>query len=182
VRTLAGALLTTYAERATSIAELVGEPRFRGLDVAEVNAAGRMHPYLAALPGLSYVEYPEEDVQALSWAAGSFDLLLTSETLEHVPDLDAALRETRRVLRPGGRHVLTVPVDPRLTATSSRSGLPPQHHGRGGGPFSLVTRKTDLLAHWDIGADFAERVAAAGFDVETVGSGVDVVFVATARA
>jgi SAM-dependent methyltransferase len=181
VRSLAGALLGLYADGATSIAELVGEGRFRDLAVAEINAAGRMHPFLAAHPGLTYVEYPEEDVQALSWPDGSFDLVLTSETLEHVPDLDAALRETRRVLRPGGRHVLTVPVDPRLALTRSRAGLPAQHHGRGGGPFALVTRKTDLLAHWDIGCDFADRLRAAGFEPEEIGSGVEVVYAAVAR-
>ena len=40
-----------------------------------------------------------------------FDLVLTSETLEHVPDPRLALRETLRVLRPGGRHVFTVPLE-----------------------------------------------------------------------
>jgi SAM-dependent methyltransferase len=181
VRSLAAALLILYAERAASIAELVDEIGFRALHVAEINAAGRMHPFLAGLPRLTYVEYPEEDIQSLSWPDACFDLILTSETLEHVPDLDAALRETRRVLRPGGRHVLTVPVDPRLATTRSRNGLPPQHHGRGGGPFALVTRKTNLLAHWDVGLDFAARLEAAGFEPETIGEGVDVVFAPTAR-
>ena len=42
--------------------------------------------------------------------------MLTSETLEHVPDLDAALGEIRRVLVPGGRHIFTVPLLPRTRA------------------------------------------------------------------
>lgn len=181
VRALADALLRLYAVSARSVAELVREESFRGLRVAEVNAAGRMHPYLAGLPHLAYREYPEVDLQALSWPDASFDLVLTSETLEHVPDLPAALRESRRVLRMGGRHVLTVPVDPRRATTRSRAGLPPQHHGRGGGPFALVTRKTDLLAHWDVGTDVPDLLRAAGFEPDVIGEGVEVVYAATAR-
>jgi SAM-dependent methyltransferase len=181
VRLLADALLRLYGVGARSVARLVDQEPFRSLDVAEVNAAGRMHPFLSRLPRLTYVEYPEEDVQALSWADGSYDLVLTSETLEHVPDLHAALRETRRVLRPGGRHVFTVPVDGRLETTCSRNGLDPQHHGRGGGPFALVTRKADMLAHWDIGRDMPRLLESAGFEVEATGAEADGVYAATAR-
>lgn len=181
VRLLATALLSLYATHARSIPELVAEEAFRGLDVAEVNAVGRMHPYLASHPRLTSVEYPEQDLQRLTWPDASFDLLLTSDTLEHVPDLDAALREIRRVLRPGGKHVFTVPVDPRLTATRARASLPEQHHGRGGGPYALVTRKVDYLAHWDVALDLPERMLAAGFETEALGEGVDGIYAATAR-
>ncbi len=181
VRLLADALLQLYGEGAVSVAELVAEARFRSLRVAEINAAGRMHPFLAAHPGLTYVEYPEEDVQALSWPDSSYDLVLTSETLEHVPDLHGALQEIRRVLRPGGRHVFTVPVDRRLAETRSRAGLPPQHHGRGGGPFALVTRRADMLAHWDIGTDVPRLLREAGFEPEPLGLDADGVYAATAR-
>lgn len=180
VRLLADALVALYASSGASIAELVREEGFRMLRVAEINAAGRMHPFLAEHPRLTYVEYPEEDVQALSWPDASFDLVLTSETLEHVPDLHRALLELRRVLRPGGRHVFTVPVDPRLDRTRSRVGRPPQHHGRGGGPFALVTRRADMLAHWDIGRDVPHLLRAAGFTPEPAGSPDDGVYVATA--
>ena len=183
-RLLADALLRLYADAARSVPELVAEERFRGLDVAEVNAVGRMHQFLESLPRLTYVEYPEQDLQALTWPDASFDLVLTSDTLEHVPDLDRALHEIRRVLRQGGRHVFTVPIDPRLPATRSRAGLPPQHHGRGGGPFALVTRKADMLAHWDVAPDLEERLRAAGFEAEALGDGgdgVDGVYSATAR-
>ncbi len=179
VRRIASVLVDLYAERATTLAELVREDAFRALRIAEINSIGRMHPFLAETPGLTHVEYPEEDIQALSWEDGCYDLVLTSETLEHVPDPHLALRETYRVLRPGGRHVFTVPVDPSLAATRSRSSLPPEHHGRGGGPFGLVTRRTDMLVHTDFGSDLSEVVRAAGFEVDTRGQGMDLVVVAT---
>jgi SAM-dependent methyltransferase len=179
VRRLARVLVELYAEGATTLSELVREDAFRELRIAEINSIGRMHPFLAEAPGLTHVEYPEEDIQALTWDDESFDLVLTSETLEHVPDPYRALRETHRVLRPGGRHVFTVPVDVSLATSRSRSALPPEHHGRGGGPFGLVTRRADMLVHTDFGRDLPELVRAAGFDVETDGDGMELVVIAT---
>ena len=45
---------------------------------------------------------------------GSYDTVLCSEVLEHVADPAAALAEIRRVLKPGGQLVLTVPFLGRL--------------------------------------------------------------------
>ena len=44
----------------------------------------------------------------------TFDLVLISEVLEHVPDTAHLLLEVRRVLRPGGRLLVTVPDHRRL--------------------------------------------------------------------
>ena len=150
-------------------------------DILELNAIGRMHAVLARLPRLTYAEYPGEDVTALSYVDASFDLVLTSDTLEHVADPMQGLREIHRVLRPGGRHVFTVPIDPRLDTSRSRDGGPQEHHGRGGGPFALVTRKADMLAHTDFGTDLPEWLDRAGFACDVYGSGIDSVFAATAR-
>jgi SAM-dependent methyltransferase len=49
------------------------------------------------------------DVQALPFADESFDRVLMSEVLEHLPDDRAALHEARRVLRPGGILAISVP-------------------------------------------------------------------------
>lgn len=49
------------------------------------------------------------DATRLAFADDTFDAVICSEVLEHLPDYDAALREIRRVLRPGGRLCVTVP-------------------------------------------------------------------------
>jgi SAM-dependent methyltransferase len=46
----------------------------------------------------------------------SVDLVWCSEVLEHVADTAYLLLEVRRVLRPGGRLLVTVPRSGRLTA------------------------------------------------------------------
>ena len=45
----------------------------------------------------------------LPFPDGSFDRVIASEVLEHVPDDRGAMRELARVLRPGGRMAVTVP-------------------------------------------------------------------------
>jgi SAM-dependent methyltransferase len=176
VRGLAAVLLELYSEQSGSIAELVEEELFRSLDVAEINSIGRMHAFLEPLERLTFVEYPQEDVQALSFPDASFDLVLTSDTMEHVEDPMRGFRELRRVLRPGGRHVFTVPLSPARAHTTPRAGLPAEHHGRGGGPYALVSRRADMLAHTDFGADLPELLVEAGFETTVHGAGMEVVF------
>jgi SAM-dependent methyltransferase len=45
------------------------------------------------------------DAQAIPFQTGSFDLVVANHMLYHVPDIQQAAREIRRVLRPGGRLV-----------------------------------------------------------------------------
>jgi len=45
----------------------------------------------------------------LPFAAASFDTLVLSEVVEHLEDIEAAFAEVRRVLRPGGRVLVSVP-------------------------------------------------------------------------
>jgi len=49
------------------------------------------------------------DAQNLPFADASFDIVISCETIEHVPDAQSAVREMYRVARPGGRLFLTTP-------------------------------------------------------------------------
>jgi SAM-dependent methyltransferase len=77
--------------------------RYRAIDVA---VAGEAFGY--DLPDTEYFEGDRWPVQD-----ASVDVVLATETLEHVPEPSVFLAEARRVLRPGGRIVLTVPFAAR---------------------------------------------------------------------
>lgn len=60
-------------------------------------------------PGLSCTSV-NGDGTRLPFTDGSFDRIIASEVMEHVPDDTAALDELTRVLRPGGTMAITVPA------------------------------------------------------------------------
>lgn len=49
------------------------------------------------------------DAQSLPFAENSFDVVVSCETIEHLPQVQAALSDLYRVTRPGGRLFLTTP-------------------------------------------------------------------------
>jgi SAM-dependent methyltransferase len=51
------------------------------------------------------VEGRVADAESLPYADGSFDLVVGHAVLHHIPDVELALREVLRVLKPGGRFV-----------------------------------------------------------------------------
>lgn len=53
-------------------------------------------------------------VEELPWADETFDLITCLDVIEHTPDDRRTLAELRRVTRPGGHLVVTVPAYPRL--------------------------------------------------------------------
>ncbi len=59
-------------------------------------------PLSAALPHLERASLVRCDAVRLPFPENSFDAVLSSDFLEHVPDLRAVVAEAARVLRPGG--------------------------------------------------------------------------------
>jgi ubiquinone/menaquinone biosynthesis C-methylase UbiE len=89
------------------VASLIRASRLVGADVSQV-ALDRARRRLPEAE-LVLVE-PDEP---LPFADNAFDLVTAIETLEHVRDVQLALSEIRRVLRPGGRLALTTPASAR---------------------------------------------------------------------
>ena len=53
------------------------------------------------------VEFVQGDAEALQFADGTFDVVISCECMEHVPHPPVMARELARVLKPGGRFLLT---------------------------------------------------------------------------
>lgn len=85
------------------------------------------------------------DAMALPVASESIDCVVALDNLEHVEDDERALREIRRVLRPGGAFLFTVPAFMALW----------RHHDVMYGHFRRYTKR-----------DFSARVERAGLLIE----------------
>lgn len=142
-------------------------PRFLGSEYAPDEAAAQA---LWPVPAVDITRSPFPDA--------SFDVVLTNEVLEHIPDLMAGLRDTARILAPGGQLIGTCPFNFGAEATEIRARLtpsgiehlhPPEYHGNPVDPEggSLVFQ----IPGWDILAMCRE----AGF------SAAQMVFIGSAR-
>ena len=60
-------------------------------------------------PGQSKNGIRCEDLENLTFANESVDLVVTQDVFEHIPDAGRAFAEIARTLKPGGAHVFTVP-------------------------------------------------------------------------
>nr|WP_278254181.1 methyltransferase domain-containing protein [Sphingobium sp. BYY-5] len=95
-----------------------------------------------------------------------YDIFYASHVMEHVPDDRAVLRNIHRALKPGGEAWLIVPLWDKSTEDGSFD-IPPRERERRFGQWDHVRQ---------YGPDFADRIRAAGFDLEEVDvSSIDVV-------
>lgn len=69
-------------------------------DAYAIGHVGRTYPRLAAVRG---------NLVALPFGPGSYDVVVSLQTIEHLWDQDAFLAECRQVLRPTGRLILSTP-------------------------------------------------------------------------
>ena len=163
-----------------SLTELFTDKEFLKLRIAEINACGALHAYLSAHPNHYYSEWFDgiepgevhdsvrcEDLQRLSYPDGYFDIILTSETIEHVPDPDNAWHEIHRALKVGGYHIFTIPVIPSRKESVTRAKildskredyLEPAYHG--------VWGDESMFVYTDFGMGVVEKLDAIGLKTQ----------------
>ena len=154
--------------------------RFTVQSCYEMSTYGATLDYLAAtFPTVTTSEYHpgvppgevvdgirNEDVQQLSFADASFDVVTCNQVFEHVPDDVQGYAECYRVLRPGGALIFSIPMS-RAAVTRQAASIvdgeivhhmtPEYHDSRLGGPNTAL-----VFWHHSIN-DICERVERAGF-------------------
>jgi GT2 family glycosyltransferase/SAM-dependent methyltransferase len=127
--------------------------------VVEVAPMRGFEALLTLQPALDYTSFDLErhamergDITAMKYPTASTDWFICFHVLEHIPDDQAALREIRRVLKPGGSAVLQVPVDWQADKTREYDAPDPREVGH-------------VRCY---GSDFGDRLTTAGFEVRSV--------------
>lgn len=152
---IAKAIVDSYGFSGT-LEEFVRSEAAANLKVLEINEAGRLSPVLRVLPHHQLAAYPSYDMMKLAFDNNSWDLVLHSDTLEHVEEPVHALTECRRILKKNGRCIFTIPVIVDRISRS-RAGLSASYHG-----FPDVDDK-NCLVYTEFGMDFWKYVLKAGF-------------------
>jgi len=152
---LALAVCRCYGHDGT-FAQFVKKFGTRRLRILELNEAGGLTQFLSKLPKHCLAKYPQVDMTHMPYADNSYDLVLHSDTLEHVRQPVSALAECYRILEPGGYCVFTIPVIvDRMTR--GREGLPLSYHG------DPNERSADLAVQTEYGCDAWKHLILAGF-------------------
>ncbi len=113
-----------------------------------------------------------QNLEKLTFADASFDIVVTTDVMEHVRLDELAHREIRRVLRPGGIYLFTVPhfrdretlVRVRVTDADDPSKdqylMEPEYHG------DANSEGNRALAYRAYGRDLDDRLRALGFEFD----------------
>lgn len=106
-----------------NLVSLSRNPSLQNLSIYNTETEGPIHKYLSSFPNYVCSEYfgpvnlkgnfvknkRNEDLANLSFQNDIFDLVITTDVFEHIPNPYHAHQEVYRVLKPKGRHIFTVP-------------------------------------------------------------------------
>ena len=153
-------------------------PEWRGLSIHESSPSGRGASVMLRRECPSYLAsqydlaipfggmhstgwYRSEDLEQQTLPDEAFDIVVTQDVFEHLFHPDRAIQEIARTLRPGGAHIMTVPIvnksDPSHRRASIADGqvvhrMEAQYHGN---PMSA----DGSLVTVDWGYDIADYLA-----------------------
>jgi SAM-dependent methyltransferase len=127
------------------------------LDAKEVERAIKLHSYKKTLC-VSATEMP--------FPKNAFKTVVSNCVLEHIPDIDAALKEIHRVLKPGGRLMITVPSECYTNNSFFRTVL--SSIGLPGLGKAYVDRLNKMFKHFhvDDAKTWRKRLQKAGLKME----------------
>lgn len=127
-------LETRFSSISSFITQSKNQPKLTIYNTETVNP---LHQRLQAYPGYIASEYwgheyqsgeivnqtLHQDLMATSFESNSIDLMLSSDVFEHIPNPYKAFAEVHRILKPGGKHIFTVPFYQEAYRDEVRSTL-----------------------------------------------------------
>jgi len=141
--------VTPLARLLSTVAEFQGSEYLPGAD-----ERGRY-------PGVMH-----QDVMNLTFPDQSFDLYVSCEVMEHVPDIERTLSEARRILKPGGEFLATFPFAYKREESVVKAALQdgkivyfmePEYHG------NPVSKTGGSLVFTIPGWNIVDQTLSAGF-------------------
>lgn len=142
------------------------------LKILNTCASGAIHEYLKSCKNYTFSEYYDsvnsgeiengvlcEDLTSTSFKNNEFDLIITEDIIEHISDPKKAFNEIRRILKPGGYHISTIPVFFDKYKSEKRAiiedgklihVLKPEYHGD-------PNRSDGILVFTDFGLDLVDN-------------------------
>jgi hypothetical protein len=139
-------------KRQYSLIKNLKEHDLEGIKILDTDAYSSISKYLKKYPNyirssfldpenLNYEMEPNYfniNLEKIGFKSDSFDIVLTSDVMEHVRDIDSAHKEISRILKIGGKYIFTVPYDHSSSThhilVDTQNDLdhylvPPQYHG-----------------------------------------------------
>jgi len=118
-------------------------------------------------PGQIINNIRHEDAMNLSFENNSFDVIVSNDIYEHIPNIERTLSEAYRILKNSGKLLISIPFHIKSMKTTKRATIvdekiehqfPPIYHG------NPVAKKEGSLVFYDYGWDFLDLIKTAGFD------------------
>ena len=183
----AQAILKYFSKQKHSTLEVLSQdPEFQKLYIYEPGIIGPFRKYFNKFTNYVASYYWEDvepgqykdgiqcqNLERLTHPSNHFDLIVSSDIMEHVRRPWDAFKEIFRILKPGGCHVFTVPVQhPMPSKTVERvdtSGekdvilMEPRYHSA---PSLNKSGSLRSLVYTDFGKDLVDRLQDIGYEVE----------------
>ena len=108
-----------------------------------------------------------EDFTNLTFEDNHFDYIFSFDVFEHIPDFEKAFSEAKRVLKPGGKLLVTVPFnrnsEKNITRAIIKNGqiehiYPPEFHG------DPINNSNGCLCFYHFGWEILEQIKSSGFE------------------
>lgn len=139
--------------------------QFLSDEIIEVEVVGSEYLGPDYVSGREYEGVQHEDALSLSFPNQSFDIVISCDVFEHVPDIAKALAEVFRIMKNSSVLYFTVPFDSRKFSTGTRARLKgqdleflcdPVYHGN---PID----ENGALVFYDFSWDILDACKKAGF-------------------